>query len=126
MDGGSLGADVSRLTAMSRETLTRYPAFDPALPVVAFDFDGVLASNTWPSPRLGFAQREAILALQHYAEEGCEVHILTARPDSHFDRIWQWLRDQQIDHCVYDVSGRKMAASIYFDDRAVRWPLVCG
>lgn len=93
------------------------------LPVVAFDFDGVLAENTWPSPVLGQPNREALRALLHYAEGGCEVHILTARPDSHFDRIWAWLRSQQVDHCVYNVTGRKMAASLYFDDRAVRWPL---
>ena len=106
------------------DLVSRYPEVMPDLPVVAFDFDGVLATNTWPSPTLGSPNRDAILALQHYAEQGCEVHILTARPDSHFSRIWAWLEGQQIGHCVYDVTGRKMAASIYFDDRAVRWP--CG
>lgn len=102
-----------------------YPDFDPALPVIAFDFDGVLAENTWPSPRLGLPEENAIKALTHYATEGCEIHVLTARPDSHFPRIWRWLECQQIDHLIYDVTSTKMAASLYFDDRAVRWPL-CG
>ena len=100
-----------------------YPKVDPRLPVVAFDFDGVLATNTWPSPRLGLPNQDAVLALLHYADSECEVHVLTARPDSHFPRIWKWLEGQQIDHAVYNVTGRKMAASIYFDDRAIRWPL---
>lgn len=100
-----------------------YPEHDPMLPVVSFDFDGVLASNTWPSPMLGYPNISAIIALRHYAEQGCEIHVLTARPDSHFPRIWKWLADQQIEHLVYDVTGRKMAACLYFDDRAILWPL---
>ena len=100
-----------------------YPEHDPALPVVAFDFDGVLATNTWPSPRLGYPQRDAILALHHYAAEDCEIVIFTARPDEHLPRIRKWLEDQQISWLVYEVTNRKPKACLYFDDRAVRWPL---
>lgn len=100
-----------------------YPAHDPALPVVVFDFDGVLADNRWPSPSLGNPDVNALKAIEHYCEQNCEVIILTARPESHFVRIWKWLRDFDIDWAVYDVTNRKPAASLYFDDRAVRWPL---
>lgn len=117
---------MSLLTASSRELLTQYPSFDPALPVILVDFDGVLATNTWPSPTLGQPDEDAIRMVQHYAAEGCEVHVFTARPESHHQRIWAWLRGQQMDHLIYDVTRTKVAASAYFDDKAVRWPLSCG
>lgn len=104
---------------------SRYPEHMVDLPVVCVDFDGVLATNTWPSPALGQPDADAIRLVQHYAAEGCEVHIFTARPQSHWPRIWAWLRGQQIEHLIYDVSNVKRAACLYFDDRAVRWPL-CG
>ena len=102
-----------------------YPAHNPELPVVAFDFDGVLAANTWPLPHLGEPDSAALDAVRHYAAQGCEIHVLTARPESHFRDIREWLHRFDVGRLVYDVTNKKMAACLYFDDRAVRWPL-CG
>jgi len=103
---------------------TIYPEHMKDLPVVAFDFDGVIADNTWPSPELGqWPKEDAVNAMRHYYDLGCEIHILTARPDSHFQRIWRWLETHELDYLVYDVTSTKMPAGLYFDDRAVRWPL---
>ena len=101
----------------------RLPEHDPALPVVCFDLDGTLAADTWPSPRVGDPDEHALNALVHYHDQGCEVVVFTARPESHFPRIWRWLEDNLVAWAVYDVTNRKPVASLYFDDRAVRWPL---
>lgn len=100
-----------------------YPKHNPTLPVVAFDFDGVLAKSTWPSPRLGKPDPEAFAAMEHYFDLGCEIVVFTARPDEHLPEIRHWLRDYQMSSIVYEVTNRKPTASLYFDDRAVRWPL---
>lgn len=101
----------------------RYPQFDVRLPVVAIDFDGVLARNTWPSPALGEPDPDAIEMVKHYYSRGCEVIVFTARPASHHERIRQWLAENSIFYAVYDVTNIKPVASVYVDDRAVRWPL---
>ena len=101
----------------------KYPAHDPELPVVAVDFDGVLVENTWPVYGIGRANNDALALLRHYHEEGCEVVIFTARPESHFGMIRGWLFNHGIGHAVYDVTNIKPRASVYIDDRAHRWPL---
>lgn len=101
----------------------KYPDHDPALPVVAIDFDGVLAENTWPSPELGKLDRDAWHLVRHYHDQGCEVIVFTARPESHHARIWRWLAGHGLGGMVYDVTNLKPKACAYFDDRAVRWPL---
>ena len=103
-----------------------YPAHDPALPVVCFDFDGVVARNTWPSPRLGYQDPEAFKAMLHYYDAGCEVVIFTARPDEHLPLIRTWLKERGMDYVVYEITNRKPKCCLYFDDRAVRWPLKGG
>ena len=99
------------------------PAHNPALPVVAFDYDGVIAENTWPSPLLGSLNEDACEAMLHYFQLGCEVIVFTARPDEHLPTIREWLRQLSLSHVVYEVTNRKPRACLYFDDRAVRWPL---
>lgn len=101
----------------------KLPAHNPEHPVVAFDFDGVLAENTWPDPRIGAPDQDALNAVLHYFDAGCEVIVFTARPDSHFPQIKRWLENRGVGHCIYEVTGRKPQACLYFDDRAVRWPL---
>ena len=100
-----------------------YPVHDPALPTVAVDFDGVLASSQWPSPALGEPDPAAFDLVRHYYEEGCEIIVFTARPESHHPRIRKWLEQHDLDYAIYDVTNRKPVACLYFDDRAVRWPL---
>ena len=101
----------------------QYPKHDPALPVVCLDFDGVVAGNTWPSPSVGELDPRALRMMEWYFDKGCEIIVQTARPESHFRRIWRWLEDLDIDYLVYDITNRKPRACLYFDDRAVRWPL---
>lgn len=103
--------------------MASYPPHDPRLPVVAVDFDGVLAEPTWPSPYLGKADPAALDLVRHYHHAGCQVVVFTARPVSHHDRIWRWLEDYDVYGCVYDVTNVKPVAGVYFDDRAYRWPL---
>lgn len=100
-----------------------YPAHDPALPVVAFDFDGVIVENSWPSPSIGNPDPDALEAVIHYFDHGCEIVIFTARPTSHLGFIWRWLEEAELDGYIYDVTNTKPRACLYFDDRAVRWPL---
>lgn len=104
-------------------TEMKYPKHDPHHPVIAVDFDGVLAENTWPSPDLGTPDYDAIRLVTHYERQDCEIVIFTARPESHFPRIWKWLERLGLDYAVYDVTNKKPQACLYFDDRAVRWPL---
>lgn len=97
------------------------PPFDPALPVVCIDFDGVLAEGTWPSPAIGAPIEKGLRLLCDYAEAGAEVRILTARPASHWPKIVEWLYIQNVGHLVYDVTNIKLPASVYVDDRAWRF-----
>lgn len=102
-----------------------YPEHDPALPVVAFDFDGVIAKDTWPSPALGEADLDAFEAMWHYFDSGCEVVVFTARPSEHLPAIRAWLEEHEMSGVVYEITNQKPKCCLYFDDRAVRWPL-CG
>jgi hypothetical protein len=103
----------------------KYPLHDPSNPTVCFDFDGVLAESLWPSPRLGKIDVDAKRALLHYFRQGCEIIVLTARPPEHLPLIEEWLLKEGLHVNVYRVTNVKPVASLYFDDRAVRWPL-CG
>ena len=89
-----------------------------ALPVV-FDLDGTLAENTWPSPRIGRANPQAFKMLRHYANEGREIVIYTARPHTHQEAIWDWVHRHGIGNIVYDVVTGRPRAALYIDDRAV-------
>lgn len=100
----------------------RYPPLDERLPVVLVDFDGVLARSYWPSPLLGPPIPEGIALVRHYAEQGAEVRIFTARPDSHWPLIADWCEKHGIGDVIYDISDRKIPASLYVDDRAWRPP----
>jgi ribonucleotide monophosphatase NagD (HAD superfamily) len=100
-----------------------YPEHDPRNAVVAFDFDGVLAEATWPSPGIGKPVPAAAEAVKHYYDAGCEIVVMTARPDEHLPRVRTWIRKNGLDRYIYEVTNRKVVACLYFDDRAVRWPL---
>lgn len=99
-----------------------YPSFDPSLPVCC-DFDGVLAECTYPSPELGRSIQAGIDLLLHYYNQGCEIVILTSRPESHWPRIWKWLDEVGLHGIVYDITNQKVRAGLYVDDRAVRFPI---
>lgn len=88
---------------------------------VCFDFDGVLAESTWPMATLGEPIEEGVELLVELAAAGYEITIYTARPLSHEERIWRWLKEQTLDHIVYDVICGKPRAGVYIDDKAHRF-----
>ena len=85
---------------------------------VVFDLDGTLAEDAWPSPRIGKVIPKGERMLRHYSEAGYEVAVYTARPRSHRLAIWNWLRENDLEHLVYDVVTDKPVAGLYIDDRA--------
>lgn len=94
------------------------PEPHPKMERVAFDFDGILAENTWPSPAIGEPIQDGIDLLLHYHAQGLEIVIYTARPQSHEKRIWWWLEWYGLHEKVYDVVCGKPVAGLYIDDRA--------
>jgi len=91
------------------------------LSVICIDLDGTIAEDTWPRPYIGEPIPEGIAALRHYAQSGWAVVIYTARPWSHADRIWDWIRRHNLHHWVYDVVCGKPAAAGYLDDKAMEF-----
>jgi hypothetical protein len=85
---------------------------------VCIDFDGTLAEGVWPSPRIGKPMGKGIAILIYYASQGREVIVYTARPESHKERIFAWLRMSGLQDHVYDVVCNKPVADIYIDDKA--------
>ena len=85
---------------------------------VAFDLDGTIATNTWPSPDIGEPIERGINLMLTCEELGYEVVIYTARPLSHQQRIIEWLEENGLDDLVYDVICGKVQAELYVDDRS--------
>jgi hypothetical protein len=85
---------------------------------VVIDFDGTIAEGVWPSPRIGKPMGKGIAILIYYASQGREVIVHTARPESHKERIFAWLRMAGLQDHVYDVVCGKPVADIYIDDKA--------
>jgi hypothetical protein len=85
---------------------------------VVIDFDGTIAEGVWPSPRIGKPMGRGIAILIYYASQGREVIVHTARPESHRERIFAWLRMAGLQDHVYDVVCNKPVADLYIDDKA--------
>ncbi len=87
-------------------------------PRICLDFDGVLAEyHGWqpgkpPGPPLPSARAAVILLAQEY-----EVVILSSRDT---ETIRAWLN--QYDFPPLDITNHKLPASLYIDDRAIRFP----
>jgi hypothetical protein len=92
-----------------------------ALNIICFDFDGVLAEETWPNPVIGKPIAEGLELLHGYASKGYGLIIHTARPASHAPAIWTWLQAQHVKHLVHDVVTGKPRANLYIDDRGFRF-----
>ncbi|MGI0013636.1 MAG: hypothetical protein ACREBU_09375 [Nitrososphaera sp.] len=88
---------------------------------VCVDFDGVLAEDTWPSPRIGNPIPEGLEEVTDFIEQGYAVIVYTARPESHKMRIWGWLSANGFRDLVYDVVCGKPQAILYLDDKAVKF-----
>lgn len=102
------------------EKLRRLPvkaASDHGLHTVAFDLDGTLAKDTWPSPAIGEAIEQGVNMAKHYWGQGYQVIVYTARPESHKYEIELWLAQNDL-WFVYDVVCDKPAAWLYVDDRS--------
>jgi len=85
---------------------------------IAFDLDDTLAEGTWPSPAIGHINEHAKDALLFYHGYGFSIVIFTSRPASHALRIWDWLDENGLKGCVYDVITDKP----HYDDRAFNYP----
>lgn len=90
---------------------------DHGLHVVAFDLDGTLAKDTWPSPTIGEPIEDGIKMAKHYWQQGYQIIIYTARPASHREDIEMWLFSNELGF-VYDVVCDKPSAWLYVDDRS--------
>lgn len=88
-----------------------------ALNIVAVDFDGILVENNWPDPAFGRPIKQGAAILAHYSKDNAVV-IYTSRPESHKQRIHEWLSLHGLSNYVYDIQCDKMKASLYVDDRS--------
>ena len=100
------------------------PTGGGASAIGVFDFDGILAVNTWPLPDIGEPIPQGIEMLTHYYDAGHAVKIHTARPEQHVPAIARWLQHHNLAHMVYEIGGGKPSAGLYIDDRAFRPPWV--
>ena len=101
-----------------------YPQPKPGvgLKTICVDLDGMLAEPTWPSPKIGAPIQVAVDAAIAARNDGWEMVILTARPESHKTEIKLWLLDHGLSDVFYDVICGKPRAAAYWDDRAVTFP----
>lgn len=109
-----MNSDMDKLERIARviDTALRTP------PTVAVDFDGVLNlydgwvdEDHYAQPRPGLGE-----FLYGIEQRGFAVVIHTTRSVS---GVWQWLKDQEVDGFVTDVSNEKPPAIAYIDDRAI-------
>ena len=87
------------------------------LPIV-FDLDGTLAEGTYPEPHIGKAIPSMVKLVHYFASHDREIIIHTARPESHRDAIWRWVRLHGLENAIYDVVTGKPRGSLYIDDRS--------
>lgn len=91
---------------------------DLSFPIVAIDFDGILARPIWPEQGLGRPIPRGIELARHFHEEDVVVIVYTARPWRDHPVIHRWLREHEVpfDQIVCE----KPQAALYIDDRAFR------
>lgn len=95
-------------------------------PTIAVDFDGVLADyNGWKGAVvLGAPRGDVVQVLRILREEGWKIVIHTTRAEEH---IRDYLHQHQIPYdeinknSAYRNSGSKPVATVYWDDRALRY-----
>lgn len=88
---------------------------------IAIDLDGVLAHSIWPKPGIGDPIEEGLALFNHYLEKGYRPFVFTSRSwyDKPLIEAWCW---KHIGVRVEVVCGKPLA-SMYIDDRAVRFPI---
>jgi hydroxymethylpyrimidine pyrophosphatase-like HAD family hydrolase len=95
-------------------------------PTIAVDFDGVLAEyDGWKGPSvLGPPRSDVLEVLRILREEGWKIVVYTTRAE---EDISGYLRQHQIPYdeinkkSAYRNSGSKPVATVYWDDRALRY-----
>ena len=98
-----------------------WPPMPKGFFVVAFDFDGTLSRNVWPSPSCGEPIEKGVEGVLHYFGLGNQVVIYTARPEAHWKMIWRWVEDNGLSGAIYDITNVKRAdVGLLFDDKAER------
>lgn len=98
-----------------------YPEVPPGFSKIAIDLDGTIAEKVWPGTHVGALIPEGLDCILHYADLGVEVVILTARPPSHWPRIWGWVQANGLYNVIYDVTNVKTPdMGIIIDDKAWR------
>lgn len=89
---------------------------------ISIDFDGVIhqyskgfqgLDNTYDPPMLGTE-----MALKTLKEGGYILKILSSRPKEY---IYPWLEKYDLDKYISEVSNHKFPASIYIDDRGLKF-----
>jgi adenylylsulfate kinase len=95
-------------------------------PTIAVDFDGVLADyDGWKgADALGAPRGDVVNALRILRQEGWKIVVHTTRSE---EQIEPYLRQHEIPHdeinrnSAYQNSGSKPVATVYWDDRALRY-----
>ena len=99
----------------------KYPKMPEGFSVLAIDLDGTLSRRVWPATHVGEPIPEGIDCVLHYHELGYEVRILTARPPSHWPRIWGWIQTNGLYAVINDVTNVKTPdMGLIIDDKAER------
>jgi adenylylsulfate kinase len=114
---------------MANETIPHIAGFAESTrrqPTIAVDFDGVLAEyDGWKGPAvLGPPRSDVVEVLRILREEGWKIVVYTTRAEEH---IRGYLHQHQIPYdeinknSAYRNSGSKPVATVYWDDRALRY-----
>jgi hypothetical protein len=91
---------------------------DDELIRVGVDLDNTLAENVWPeSDGIGQPIAVNVAKLREMVEAGLHPWIYTSRPDGHYKRIEEWLKDHDIP--FYGIRTGKPMFKYYIDDRAI-------
>lgn len=100
--------------------------------VLAIDFDGVIHKNSkgfydgtiYDDPVSGAKEALKFLS-KEYTLVICTCKALPERPlingKTGTELIWEWLKKHELDQYISDVTGEKIRAAFYIDDKAIRF-----
>lgn len=94
--------------------------------VIAVDFDGCLCHDRWPE--IGIPAEDVLLRLRKEKEAGSAIILWTCRVGEELEQAVAWCRDRGITFDAVNeqipelkgIDSRKVFATEYWDDRAVR------
>lgn len=85
---------------------------------IAIDFDGVLNQYKGYDPKNLYEMRSGAREFLEELNKNYEIKIYSSR-EPHSIRIW--LKHNQLEHLIKDISKDKPPAIAYIDDRAIRF-----